>query len=57
MVSTAPDILYIFIRLHLFRCSVWFQPLFDQHFYLLLTCKFLIARNHTAEAEQATGDN
>ena len=47
---------YIFIRLHLFRWSVWFELLFDQHFHSLLTCDFLIAREHTGEAGQATGD-
>ena len=35
---------YIFIRVHLLRCSIWFEPLFDQHFHSLLTCDFLIAR-------------
>ena len=41
---------YIRIRVHLLRWSVWFEPLFDQHFHSLLTCDFLIAREHTGEA-------
>ena len=48
---------YILIKVHLLSCSIWFEPLFDQHFYSLLTCDFLIAREHTAEAGQATGDH
>ena len=47
----------ILIRVHLFRCSVWFEPMFDQHFHSLLTCDFLIARERTGEAGQATGDH
>ena len=48
---------YILIRLHLFRCSVWFEPLFHQHFHSLLTCDFLMQGEHTGEAGQATGDH
>ena len=48
---------YIFIRVHLFRCSVSFEPLFDPHFHSLLICDFLIAREHTGEEGQATGDH
>ena len=32
---------YILIRVHLFRCSVSFEPSFDQHFHSLLTCDLL----------------
>ena len=38
------------IRVHLLRCSIAFELLFDQHFHSLLTCDFLIAREHTGEA-------
>ena len=48
---------YILSRVHLFRCSVWFKPLFDKHFRSLLTCDFLIAREHTGEAGHAKGDH
>ena len=41
---------YICIRAHLFRCSVWLESLFDQHFHSLIPCNFLTARKHTAEA-------
>ena len=41
---------YIFIRVHLCRCSVWVKPLFDQHCYSLLTCNFLTARKQIGEA-------
>ena len=47
----------IFSRVHLFRCFVWFLPLFDQHLHSLLTCNFLIANKHMGEAGQATDDN
>ena len=40
---------YILIGVHLLRCSVWFEPLFDHYFHSLLTCDFLIAREHTRE--------
>ena len=48
---------YILIRVHLPRCSIWFEPLFEQHFHSLLICDFLIAREHIGEAGQATGDH
>ena len=48
---------YILIRVHLLRCPIGFAPLFDQHFHSLLTCDFLMAREHTDEARQATGDH
>ena len=48
---------YILIRVHLPRCPIGVEPLFDQHFHSLLTCDFLIAREHTCEARQATGDH
>ena len=48
---------YILIRVHLLRCSICFEPLFDKHFHSLLTCEFLIAREHTGEVGQATGDH
>ena len=48
---------HILIRVHLLSCSIGFKPLFDQHFQSLLTCDFLIAREHTGEARQATGDH
>ena len=48
---------YILIRVHLFRCSAWLEPLFDKHFNSLLTCDFLIAREQTGQAGQATGDH
>ena len=48
---------YILIRVHVLRCSIGFELLFDQHFRSLLTCDFLIAREQTAEARQATGDH
>ena len=48
---------YILIKVHVFRCSTLFEPLFDQHFYRLLSRNFLIGREHTGEAGQATGDH
>ena len=48
---------YILIRVHLFRCSIRSELLFDQHFHSLLTCDFLIAREHTGEAGSATGNH
>ena len=48
---------YILIRMHLFRRSVSFESLFDQHFHSLLTCAFPIAGEHTGEAGQAAGDH
>ena len=47
---------YILMRVHLPRCSIGFEPLFYQNFHSLLTCDFLIAREYTGEAGQATGD-
>ena len=47
--SVTADV-YILIRVHLLRCSIGFEPLFDQQFHSLLTCDFLIAREHTGEA-------
>ena len=48
---------YILIRVHLLGCPIGFELLFDQHFHSLLTCDFLIARERTGEAGQATGDH
>ena len=48
---------YILIRVHLLRCSIGLEPLFNQHFHSLLTRDFLIARERTGEARQATGDH
>ena len=36
---------YIFTRVHLLRCSAWFEPLLDQHFYSLLTCNAFLQGN------------
>ena len=30
---------YILIRVHLFSCSVCYEPVFDQRFHSLLTCR------------------
>ena len=48
---------YILITVHMLRCSIGFEPLFDQDFHRLLTCDFLIAREHMVEARQATCDH
>ena len=48
---------YILIRVHLLRCTIRFELLFDQYFHSLLTFDFLIAGEHTGEGGQATGDH
>ena len=36
---------YILIRVHLLRCPIGLEPLFDQHFHGVLTCDLLLQGN------------
>ena len=54
--SITPDA-YVLVRVHLLRCPIVFEPLFNQNLYSLFPCDLFTAGEHTCETGQATGDN
>ena len=54
--GVTPDA-YMFIKMHLLRCPVVFQPLFNQTFWRLSPCDIFFAGKRTGEAVQATVEN
>ena len=47
--------MYVLVRVHLLRCPIVFEPLFNQIFHSLFPCDLFVLGERTGETGQATG--